>query len=447
MNESEVSKVNAVLIAVGVMLILSLLRINVVLSLVIGAVLGGLAGGLSIEETISAFTGGLGGGATIALSYGLLGGFALAISRTGIPELLVAVILKIVHREGESNSKSLAKALIFFLLLAMAIMSQNLIPIHIAFIPLLVPPILKILNMLEIDRRLIACILTFGLITPYMFLPYGFGFIYQEIIATQIGLAGIEVQMSDIPKAMAIPALGMLFGLICAFIVFRKPRKYSNVELEDVEIVKVKMKPSNVVFTILSLIVALAVQIPTDSMIMGALSGILVLYITGALKWKEADTVLSEGMRMMAFVGFVMIAANGFSAVINTTGDVETLVTKSLEMLNGNTSIAVLLMLVIGLIVTMGIGSSFATIPIIAALFVPLAVELGLSPLAIICLIGTAGALGDAGSPASDSTLGPTAGLNADGQHNHIWDTCLPTFMLYNIPQIIFGWIAVVFFL
>ena len=53
--------------------------------------------------------------------------------------------------------------------------------------------------------------------------------------------------------------------------------------------------------------------------------------------------------------------------------------------------------------------------------------------MAIACLLGTAGALGDAGSPASDSTLGPTAGLNTDGQHDHIWDTCVPTFLHYNI--------------
>lgn len=437
---------NAVLIAVIIMLVLSLLRINVVLSLVIGAVIGGITGGLSIEETINAFTGGLGEGATIALSYGLLGGFALAISRTGIPELLIATILKVVQREEDSNSKGLAKALIFLLLLAMAIMSQNLIPIHIAFIPLLVPPILKILNMLEVDRRLVACILTFGLITPYMFLPYGFGFIYQEIVATQIGLAGVEVSMSDIPKAMAIPAIGMVIGLACAFIAYGKPRKYNNADVA-IESLAVTVKPRNVVFTIIALIATLAVQIPTDSMIMGALAGIIVLYVTGALKWKEADTLLSEGMRMMAFVGFVMISANGFSAVITATGHVETLVTSSLNILEGNTSIAVLLMLIVGLIVTLGIGSSFATIPIIAAIFVPLGVELGLSSLAIICLIGTAGALGDAGSPASDSTLGPTSGLNADGQHNHIWDTCVPTFIFYNIPQIIFGWIAVVFFL
>ncbi len=63
------------------------------------------------------------------------------------------------------------------------------------------------------------------------------------------------------------------------------------------------------------------------------------------------------------------------------------------------------------------------------------------SPLATISLVGTAGALGMR-APASDSTLGPTSGLNADGQHDHIWDSVVPTFIHYNIPLIIFGWIA-----
>lgn len=438
---------NAVLVAVGVMLVLSLLRINVVLSLTIGAIIGGLAGGLPIMETIDAFVGGLGGGATIALSYGLLGGFALAISRTGVPEVLVGAILKLVQRGGDSQKKGLAKALIFLVLLALAIMSQNAIPVHIAFIPLIVPPIIKIMNMLQIDRRLIACILTFGLVMPYMFLPYGFGLIYQEIIVTQMDLAGLTVELSDVPKAMAIVALGMAVGLAGAFIAYRKPRSYEAVEIQVEKQEKNEIKPRNLVFAAIALIASLAVQIPTDSMIIGSLVGIAILYVTGALKVKEADAVLTEGMRMMAFVGFVMIAANGFSAVINATGDVEPLVANAMELFGGNVSIAVLVMLVVGLIVTMGIGSSFATIPIIAAIFVPLAIELGLSELAIICLVGTAGVLGDAGSPASDSTLGPTAGLNVDGQHNHIWDTCVPTFIFYNIPQIIFGWLAVVFFL
>ena len=98
--------------------------------------------------------------------------------------------------------------------------------------------------------------------------------------------------------------------------------------------------------------------------------------------------------------------------------------------------------LLVGLLVTMGIGSSFSTVPILAAIFVPLCVQLGFSPLAIVCIVGTAGALGDAGSPASDSTLGPTSGLNADGQHDHIWDSVIPTFIHYNIPLLVFGWIA-----
>ena len=68
--------------------------------------------------------------------------------------------------------------------------------------------------------------------------------------------------------------------------------------------------------------------------------------------------------------------------------------------------------------------------------------SMGFSPLATVAIIGTAGALGDAGSPASDSTLGPTAGLNVDGQHDHMRDTVLPTFIHYNLPLMVFGWIA-----
>lgn len=156
----------------------------------------------------------------------------------------------------------------------------------------------------------------------------------------------------------------------------------------------------------------------------------------------ETEQYLTEGMKMMAFIGFVMITASGFAAVIRATGHVDLLVERSVDLIGGNQAIAAILMLLVGLFITMGIGSSFSTIPIIATLFVPLAVAVGFSPLATIALIGTAGALGDAGSPASDSTLGPSAGLNADGQHNHIWDTCVPTFIHFNIPLIIFGWIA-----
>lgn len=435
---------NAVIIAVLVMLVLSLLRVNVVFALLIGALAGGLSGGLSFMDTLTSFTDGLGAGATIALSYAMLGGFAVAISRTGIPELLVSGVLKLVNKDGEATRENLAKALIIIALLAMAIFSQNLIPIHIAFIPLLVPPILHILNELRIDRRLIAAVLTFGLTAPYILLPYGFGLIFHRIVFEQMELAGLTINMADIPKAMAIPVGGLLVGLIIAvFISYRKPREYHKTASTIEGTLKKTASTKDVIVTIVALIAALYAQIQTDSMIVGALAGILVLYVFGAMRWREADEVLTEGMRMMAFIGFVMITANGFASVIQATGAVEPLVDSVSELFAGNKGIAALAMLVVGLFVTMGIGSSFATIPIIAAIFVPLSLEFEFSTMAIIALIGTAGALGDAGSPASDSTLGPTAGLNVDGQHNHIWDTCVPTFLHYNIPLVIFGWIAV----
>jgi putative amino acid transporter len=438
-----VKYMNAVLIAVIVMLLLSLVRVNVVLALVVGAIAGGLTGGLSFEATIDSFSSGLGAGANIALSYALLGGFAVAISQTGIPQLLVNGMLKIVKADGEEDRIALGKVLVILILLTMAVFSQNLIPIHIAFIPLLVPPILHVLNMLKIDRRLIASVLTFGLTVPYMILPYGFGFIFHEILATQMELAGLTINMSDIPKAMVIPVIGLVIGLVIAiFISYRKPREYEDRQFELSEEV-VEIKTSNLIFTVIALIGTLAVQIPTQSMIAGAVTGIFILYVTGALKWKEADNLINDGMKMMAFVGFVMIAANGFAAVLQETGHVILLVERVSEMLGDNKGLAALLMLLVGLIVTMGIGSSFATIPIIASIFVPLSIEFGFSTMAIIALVGTAAALGDAGSPASDSTLGPTAGLNADGQHNHIWDSCVPTFIHFSIPLLVFGWIAV----
>jgi putative amino acid transporter len=437
---------NAVVIAVLIMLILSLVRVNVVFALITGALAGGLIGGMGLNETITVFSEGLSGGANIALSYALLGGFAVAISYTGIPNLLVDWVLKVVGKKGDSRKTALSKALIVFAILIMAVFSQNLIPIHIAFIPILIPPLLKVMTELELDRRLIASVITFGLTAPYILLPVGFGLQFLEIIAQNMASSGMEVALSDIPKAMLIPVGGMLIGLLIAvFVSYRKPRKYNEAR-EVISEEKMVYNKKAMVFAFISIIVALYVQLQLESMIFGALAGIAVLYLSGSVKWKEADGLLNEGMKMMAFIGFVMITASGFAEVMTATGHVETLVEATADTIGGNKAMAALIMLIVGLLVTMGIGSSFATIPIIAAIFVPLCTELGFSPMATIVIVGTAGALGDAGSPASDSTLGPTAGLNADGQHNHIWDTCVPTFLHYNIPLIIFGWIAAIMF-
>ncbi|WP_414044675.1 Na+/H+ antiporter family protein [Macrococcus equi] len=433
--------INAVLLAIIVMVILSLFRLNVVLSLFIGALAGGLSAGMSIDKTIQVFSSGIADGSEIALSYALLGGFAALISYSGITDYLVSKIIAKLNQENTRKARLITKFTIFVFLIILSCFSQNLIPIHIAFIPIVIPPLLNLFNELKIDRRLIAVIITFGLTFPYTLLPYGFGYIFHGIIKKSFDKAHVAIDFGDIWKAMLIPSLGFIVGLIIAFIIFRKERSYKNIEFTTKK-PPVKLNPLLVTLTIVAVIGTFIVQTLTGSMIFGALTGILIIFLSFQFDWKELDNELIEGMKVMAYIGMVMLVANGFASVMTETGQVSTLVKSLIALTHGSKSLTILAMLFIGLVVTLGIGSSFATIPVIAAIFIPMGEAIGLSTMAIIAVIGTAGALGDAGSPASDSTLGPTAGLNMDGQHNHIYDTCIPTFLLFNIPLIIFGFIA-----
>ena len=434
---------NAVIAAVGIMLVLSLSRVHVVIALIVGAVVGGLVGGLGIEATLNAFNGGLGGGAQVALSYAMLGAFAVAIAKSGMAHALADKALMMVNRQHAAGGNRV-KWLLIGLLLVVAVSSQNILPIHIAFIPLLVPPLLYVLTKLNIDRRLIACVMTFGLITPYMFLPVGFGNIFlNQILLANVSKSGVDISGVNVTHAMAIPALGMLFGLLVAvFISYRKKREYDLAKIEQVEQVAVSYNPRTLLVAGAAIAAAFIIQLWLGSMIIGALAGFLIFSASGIVRWRETDDLFTEGMKMMAMIGFIMIAASGFAEVLKATGEVKSLVEASAGWINNSKGVGALLMLLVGLLVTMGIGSSLSTVPILAAIFVPLCVQLGFSPMAIVCIVGTAGALGDAGSPASDSTLGPTSGLNIDGQHHHIWDTVVPTFLHYNLPLLAFGWVA-----
>jgi predicted histidine transporter YuiF (NhaC family) len=435
---------NAVVAAVAIMLVLSLSRIHVVVALIIGAVAGGLIAGMSLDATIEAFNSGLGGGATVALSYATLGAFAVAIGKSGLAHALADKTLAMIGKQSEGSAVTGVRFLIIGMLVAIALSSQNILPIHIAFIPLVVPPLLYVMAKLKMDRRLVACVLTFGLITPYMFLPIGFGGIYlNEILMAKIGANGVDTSGLSVMKAMALPALGMLCGLLVAiFFSYRGDRHYDIDAITRTERVEVNYNSRTLLMALVAIVASFVVQLWLDSMILGALAGFLLFNLSGVVKWKEADDLFTEGMKMLAMIGFIMIAASGFAEVMRQTGEITTLVQSSVDLIGNNKPMAALLMLLVGLMITMGIGSSFSTIPIIAALYVPLALQMGFSPLAIVALVGTAGALGDAGSPASDSTLGPTAGLNVDGQHNHIWDTVVPTFLHYNLPLLGFGWLA-----
>ncbi|NLS14494.1 Na+/H+ antiporter family protein [Vibrio sp. SM6] len=436
---------NPVVISVCIMLLLALMRVNVVVALTFSAIVGGLFAGMDLKVAVAAFESGLGGGATIALSYAMLGAFAVAISRSGITDLLANSVIKRLNGKEHAHASTGLKYLVLCALVLVTMSSQNVVPVHIAFIPILIPPLLSVFAKLKLDRRLVACVLTFGLITPYMVLPIGFGGIFlNNILLKNLHDNGLaEVTAAQVPMAMLLPGAGMVFGLLIAvFFSYRKPRVYQATEYTEVDTNRADINKQHIVVAVIGIAAALGVQLLTGSMIVGGLVGFMVFTFGGVIKWKETHDVFTKGVHMMAMIGFIMIAAAGFAAVMKQTGGVETLVESLSTSIGDNKPLAALLMLVVGLLVTMGIGSSFSTIPILATIYVPLALAFGFSPMATVALVGTAAALGDAGSPASDSTLGPTSGLNADGQHDHIWDTVVPTFIHYNLPLIVFGWIA-----
>lgn len=72
------------------------------------------------------------------------------------------------------------------------------------------------MNLLKINRRLIASVLTFR-------------FIFQEFIATQMAVVELAIDLKDIPFLMLFPLVGLVAGLLNAvFISYREPRKYES---------------------------------------------------------------------------------------------------------------------------------------------------------------------------------------------------------------------------
>lgn len=429
---------NPILISVILLCVLCLSRVNVLLALIISSVAGGLVGHMNLSQVMDIFIHGMGGNSETALSYILLGAFAASMTHTGLAPILAKKIAKTI------NSR---KYLLIFILTGIAILSQNLIPVHIAFIPILVPPLLSLMNKLKLDRRAVACGLAFGLEAPYIAIPAGFGLIFQGLIAENMMQNGVEVIKSDIWKYNWLLGLGMFVGLLFAvFILYRKPREYKNFEVDQkVENENLHLNKNHYI-TLVAAVLTLVVQLWTNSLPLGALVGLAVIFGLKAIDHDKMDKLINEGVGLMGYVAFVMLVAAGYASVMKASGGIDTLINAITPYMMHSKIIATVLMMLVGLFITVGIGTSFGTIPILAVLYVPICVKLGFSIPSMIIVLSAAAALGDAGSPASDTTLGPTAGLNADGQHNHIWDTCIPTFLIYNIPIIIAAIIAVMVF-
>ncbi|MGL2337201.1 Na+/H+ antiporter family protein [Helicobacter pylori] len=420
---------NPAFVAIICMCVLSLLRLNVMLSMISATLIAGLMGGLGITESFNAMIDGMKGNLNIALSYILLGALAVAIAKSNLIKVALSKLIGLMDYK---------RSTFCFLIAFIACFSQNLVPVHIAFIPILIPPLLHLMNRLELDRRAVACALTFGLQAPYLVLPVGFGLIFQTTILEQLKANGVSTTIAQITGVMWIAGLAMVVGLLVAVLtLYKKPRRYKEKSFNIENYASLQLNYHDYL-TFIGIIVAFVIQLATDSMPLAAFLALAIILLGRGIKFKETDSLMDDSVKMMAFIAFVMLVASGFGEVLQKVHAIEGLVNAITSIIQGKL-LGAFLMLVVGLFITMGIGTSFGTIPIIAVFYVPLCAKLGFSIESTILLIGIAAALGDAGSPASDSTMGPTCGLNADNQHNHIYDTCVPTFLVYNLPLIVFG--------
>ncbi|MGL2652308.1 Na+/H+ antiporter family protein [Helicobacter pylori] len=420
---------NPAFVAIICMCVLSLLRLNVMLSMISATLIAGLMGGLGITESFNVMIDGMKGNLNIALSYILLGALAVAIAKSNLIKVALNKLIGLMDYK---------RSTFCFLIAFIACFSQNLVPVHIAFIPILIPPLLHLMNRLELDRRAVACALTFGLQAPYLVLPVGFGLIFQTTILEQLKANGVSTTIAQITGVMWIAGLAMVVGLFLAVLtLYKKPRHYKEKSFNIEDYASLQLNYHDYL-TFIGIIVAFVIQLATDSMPLAAFLALAIILLGRGIKFKETDSLMDDSVKMMAFIAFVMLVASGFGEVLQKVHAIDGLVNAITSIIQGK-FLGAFLMLVVGLFITMGIGTSFGTIPIIAVFYVPLCAKLGFSTESMILLIGIAAALGDAGSPASDSTMGPTCGLNADNQHNHIYDTCVPTFLVYNLPLIVFG--------
>ncbi|WP_201589858.1 Na+/H+ antiporter NhaC family protein [Psychrobacter fozii] len=445
--------INAVALTIILMVTFCLIKMPVPIALIMAALLGGLQSGLSFGDSLAAFNENLLSGAQIGITYIMIGAFAVALARSGLLELLAAKITKKMDSNTVTAHKSI-KWTLFIIFAVAALMSQNLVPVHIAFIPILIPPLIHIMNELKMDRRAVACILASCISVAYLLIPYGFGDVYLKQIllasANDVGASlGFVATSSMAPKAMFFPVMGIIAGMLFAvFITYRKQREYKDL---PVLTSKVKSdKPINkfqIAITLISIGVALTLQIMYDSLLVGALIGFVILSFSRIFRWNEQDGVFTQGVALMAEISVVITLATGFAGVITATGEVNSLIEIFMSYIGDNRVMGATVMILMGLFITIGFGDSFASVAILAPIYLPLALLLGFSPLASLAILGASAALGDAGSPASSITLGVTAGLNADGQHDHMIDSVIPTFTHINIGMVLFTWVAVVYIL
>ena len=418
---------NPTIVSVVFMVVLCLLNVNVFLAIILAAVLCGVMGGAGVVGTIEVFYKNMGNDNRMVLFLLLLGVLAVTMEYNKVGDVLAPRVAKLIGK----------KIWLFPVVLTiLAIISETLVLVGVSFLLVVIPPLFKLLADYKIDRRLLVITTCCGLQIGYGCFPVGYGLGFMGIVQNALAENGLNVEISQIWHANIILALAMIVAIVAAFFYYRKPGKYAVTEETEkaAEAANAALPPIQFkhIACLLSGIAVVIVQVTTKSMPLAGLVMVLMLVVTGAIKIKDFPNVFKKGMSNSAFVCFVLMAAVAFAAVSKEYGQLNSLVAASAQIVGGSKFFGALFMLLLGLLITMGIGSSFSTVPIVATVLVPLGLQLGMSAASIIMLVSAAGALGDSGAPSSNQTLISTQAFNLDGLHDHIKGSCMPSFIFVN---------------
>jgi len=139
---------NPIVISVLVLTVLCLFKLPVLAALLLAALTAGLAGGFDLTETMTTFA-----------------------------DILAKKISQLVKGN---------KFILAIIIVLVSIASGTIIPVHIAFIPILIPPLLAMMNQMKMDRRMLAICFGFGLKAPYITIPVAYGAIFQGIVRDSV---------------------------------------------------------------------------------------------------------------------------------------------------------------------------------------------------------------------------------------------------------------------
>lgn len=416
---------NPIIVSIVLMIVLCLLRTNIFVSIILSSAVCGSLGGGTIFEIIDVFAAGMSGNNSLVLSLLLFSIVVEGINYSGIGMALVPRLSALAGNR---------KWLILLLLFLLAVLSESVFMLGPTFVSIAIPPLLSYTDELRIDRRCIAVAVIGGLQLGYSCVLFGFGLAFHQIIEESTAANGLTVAMDEIWQSMQPFAFALLAGVDISLLLYGKPRDYNTENLHTESKAPTLMRKHWA--TLLALAMMVIIQFFTTSLPLGAVSGIALLLLLRVIPWHKFDSICIKGFEHFGTVAFILMAAAGFAAVFREYGQIDTLVAAVSELLGGSRSLGSLSMLLLGLAITIGLGSGFASVSIISTLVVPICAQMGFTASDVVLLIGSAAALGDGIAPASSQTLLPTAALNTDGAHDHIRDTCIPIFLCYAFPAV-----------